>query len=111
MNTQNVNVKTATPEPSGRCGLKTKPLRHGEIPRLLNAMGFSYHDCGTLAVDGQKTHRYFKGELRNGLTPDALIAAFPDAELFKSSPSYAPEISHVVIAFPMRKRLHVNQPA
>ncbi|MEL7631738.1 hypothetical protein AAGW04_22450 [Pectobacterium aroidearum] len=25
MNTQNVNVKTATPEPSERCGLKTKP--------------------------------------------------------------------------------------
>ncbi|MEQ9971368.1 hypothetical protein ABRP72_19580 [Pectobacterium carotovorum] len=109
MNTQ--NVKTATQEPSERCGLKTKPLRQYEISRLLDAMGFSYHDHGTLSVDGRKTHRYFKGELRNGLTRDALKATFPDAELFKSSPSYAPEISHVVIAFPMRKRLHVNQPA
>lgn len=87
---------------------KRRRIAQNDIPRLLSDAGFSYYENGTLSriVTGEKTHIFFTGDCKKGVSISSVLAKFPEAELMTKRSEFAPEHKARMIAFPKKTQLH-----
>jgi hypothetical protein len=71
-----------------------------QAPAFLYSIGVRQYESGTLTKQGRKLFDYFKADSVTVEQKAAILKWCKDARFFNSRPSYSPEQSAVMIAFP-----------